>query len=184
MSTIECLKSAILDLDRDAAVHAAQALVNEGGNAMDGVNAMGDALCRLGDRFRTMKVFLPEMLPATEAFKAALEILEPELTKSIESRTASKRAKTSPAGRRRKRPAAVPLAVGADMPDAAEEFGSRLIGLSVLMSPADPSRKEVIDFLISRGVRGRYKVIVGGNAFERAGHLRTSGRFVDAEVIV
>ncbi len=174
MSSIECLKSAILDLDRDAAVHAAQALVNEGGNAMDGVNAMGDALSRLGDRFRTMKVFLPEMLPATEAFKAALEILEPELMKTASLRTASKRSKAVRSAVRRKRSAAS-LSVGADVSGTAEDFGSRLIGLSVLMSASDPFRKEIVDFLIARGIRGRYKVVVGGDA-PGAGRMLPPGR--------
>lgn len=45
---------------------------------------------------------------------------------------------------------------------AAEEFGAQIIGLSALMSTTMPSQKEVIDFLEAKGLRNKYKVIVGG----------------------
>lgn len=57
--------------------------------------------------------------------------------------------------------------VGADVDSevfitAAEEFGAQIIGLSALMSTTMPSQKEVIDFLEAKGLRNKYKVIVGG----------------------
>lgn len=82
MATIDELKKAVLEYDEDAAVSAAQKCVKEGVNALDAVNAMGDALKELGDQFQRMEVFLPEVLLATDAFKGALAILEPELKKA------------------------------------------------------------------------------------------------------
>ena len=57
--------------------------------------------------------------------------------------------------------------VGADVDSevfitAAEEFGAQIIGLSALMSTTMPSQKEVIDFLEAKGLRNKYKVLVGG----------------------
>ena len=52
---------------------------------MDAIDAMGDALKVLGDKFQIMEVFLPEILLATDAFKAGLKVLEPELMKTIDA---------------------------------------------------------------------------------------------------
>ena len=40
---------------------------------MDAIDAMGDALKVLGDKFQIAEVFLPEILLATDAFKAGLK---------------------------------------------------------------------------------------------------------------
>jgi len=47
---------------------------------------------------------------------------------------------------------------------AAEDFGADIIGLSALMSTTIPYQKEVIDFLVAKGLRDKYKVIVGGGS--------------------
>ena len=47
---------------------------------------------------------------------------------------------------------------------AAEEFGADIIGLSALMSTTIPHQKEVIDFLEAKGLRSKYKVLVGGGS--------------------
>ena len=174
VACIEELKNAILDFDEDAAVTAAEKIIKEGVSPMDAIDAMGDALKVLGDKFQIMEVFLPEILLATDAFKAGLKVLEPELMKTID------------AGSFQEKPKVVigtvkgdVHAVGKDMVGcegkgggadvdsevfitAAEEFGAQIIGLSALMSTTMPSQKEVIDFREAKGLRNKYKVIVGG----------------------
>ena len=85
VACIEELKNAILDFDEDAAVTAAEKIIKEGVSPMDAIDAMGDALKVLGDKFQIMEVFLPEILLATDAFKAGLKVLEPELMKTIDA---------------------------------------------------------------------------------------------------
>lgn len=65
VACIEELKNAILDFDEDAAVTAAEKIIKEGVSPMDAIDAMGDALKVLGDKFQIMEVFLPEILLAT-----------------------------------------------------------------------------------------------------------------------
>lgn len=181
MATIDELKKAVLDFDEDAAVSAAQKCVKEGSNPIDAVNAMGDALKELGDQFQRMEVFLPEVLLATDAFKGALAILEPELKKGGGSEGVGKKVVIATvkgdvhavgkdlvatmltvAGFQVKN-----LGVDVDSEficDAAEEYGADIIGLSALMSTTIPHQKEVIEFLKAKGIRNKYKVMVGGGS--------------------
>lgn len=181
MATIDELKKAVLDFDEDAAVSAAQKCVKEGANPIDAVNAMGDALKELGDQFQRMEVFLPEVLLATDAFKGALAILEPELKKGGGSEGVGKKVVIATvkgdvhavgkdlvatmltvAGFQVKN-----LGVDVDSEficDAAEEYGADIIGLSALMSTTIPHQKEVIEFLKAKGIRDKYKVMVGGGS--------------------
>ena len=171
VACIEELKNAILDFDEDAAVTAAEKIIKEGVSPMDAIDAMGDAL----------EVFLPEILLATDAFKAGLKVLEPELMKTIDAGSFQEKPKVvigtvkGDVHAVGKDMVATMLTVGGfDVKDvgadvdsevfitAAEEFGAQIIGLSALMSTTMPSQKEVIDFLEAKGLRNKYKVIVGG----------------------
>ena len=71
---IQRLKQAILDFDEEQAVNAAKDILEAGLPPIDGVNAMGDALNELGVKFQAMEVFLPEVLLASDAFKAAMSL--------------------------------------------------------------------------------------------------------------
>ena len=174
VACIEELKNAILDFDEDVAVTAAEKIIKEGVSPMDAIDAMGDALKVLGDKFQIMEVFLPEILLATDAFKA-------ELMKTIDAGSFQEKPKVvigtvkGDVHAVGKDMVATMLTVGGfDVKDvgadvdsevfitAAEEFGAQIIGLSALMSTTMPSQKEVIDFLEAKGLRNKYKVIVGG----------------------
>lgn len=89
MANVACIEELknrpFLDFDEDAAVTAAEKIIKEGVSPMDAIDAMGDALKVLGDKFQIMEVFLPEILLATDAFKAGLKVLEPELMKTIDA---------------------------------------------------------------------------------------------------
>ena len=130
---------------------------------MDAIDAMGDALKVLGDKFQIMEVFLPEILLATDAFKAGLKVLEPELMKTIDAGSFQEKPKVvigtvkGDVHAVGKDMVATMLTVGGfDVKDvgadvdsevfisAAEEFGAQIIGLSALMSTTMPSQKEVI----------------------------------------
>lgn len=181
VASIEALKSAILDFDDEKAVQAAEKVVKDGASPLDAINAMGKALEELGDQFQKMEVFLPEVLLATDAFKAALKVLEPELAKTVEGAAAADKPKVvigtvkGDVHAVGKDMVATMLTVGGfDVKDvgadvdseffitAAEEFGAQIIGLSALMSTTMPNQGEVIQYLKAKGLRDKYKVMVGG----------------------
>lgn len=183
MSNIADLKAAVEAFDEEAAVKAAEKVVASKESAVDAVNAMGDALTVLGDQFQKMEVFLPEILLATDAFKAALKVLEPELAKNVASGGVAEKPKVVIATVKGdvhavgKDMVATMLTVagfdvknlGADVDseaiiNAAEDNGAKIIALSALMSTTIPYQKQVIEFLDAKGLRGKYKVIVGGGS--------------------
>ena len=178
---IQRLKQAILDFDEEQAVNAAKDILEAGLPPIDGVNAMGDALNELGVKFQAMEVFLPEVLLASDAFKAAMSLFEPELLKAAKGAGGQERPKivigtvkgdVHTVG---KDMVTTMLTVagfdvkdlGVDVDSAtfiteAQAFGAKLIGLSALMSTTMPYQKEVIEFLEAKNLRGKFKVMIGG----------------------
>lgn len=181
VASIQELKNAVLQFDEDSAVKAAEKVIKEGASPMDAINAMGDALKELGDLFQKMEVFLPEVLLATDAFKAGLKVLEPELAKTVSADALGKKVKVvigtvkGDVHAVGKDMVATMMTVGGfDVKDLgvdvdseffikeAEAMGADIIGLSALMSTTMPSQKEVIDFLKAKGLRDKFIVMVGG----------------------
>lgn len=182
MSNIADLKAAVQAFDEEAAIKAAEKVVASKEDAVEAVNAMGDALTVLGDQFTKMEVFLPEILLATDAFKAALKVLEPELAKNVSGAMKEKpkvviatvKGDVHAVG---KDMVATMLTVagfdvknlGADVDSeaiirAAEDENARIIALSALMSTTIPYQKQVIEFLNAKGLRSKFRVIVGGGS--------------------
>ncbi len=173
----------------DGNVEAAVSLANEGIAAglepmeaisngfVVGVNAVGDA-------FGRGEMFLPELVMAGEAMKAAVAVLDPELRKR---------------GTERKRLGTVVIAtvegdiheigktlvtimlsssgfevhdLGVDCPaekiiGKALEVNADIIGMSALLTTTMIRQKEVIEELDKEGLRNRFKVMVGGAPITR-----------------
>lgn len=184
---IQALKQAILDFDEGEAKEAAQAVIDAGISPMEGINAMGDALNEIGEKFQTMEVFLPEVLMASDAFKAAMALFEVELLKNTQDSNSSAERPKVIIGTVKgdvhtvgKDMVTTMLTVGGfdvkdlgvDVPSAefilqAESFGAQIIGLSALMSTSMPHQREVIEFLKAKNLRHKYKVMVGGGPVSR-----------------
>lgn len=168
---------------------------------MGTVDTMGDTLKVLGDKFQIMEASLSEILLATDTFKAELKIPKPELMKTADAGSLQEKPKVVTdtvkgdvhvVGRDI---VAIMLTVGdLDAKDAgadvdsevfitvAEEFGAQIIGSSALMSTTVPSQKEVIDFPEAKGLRSKYKIIVGGGSMtpQWTKQIGADGFFKDA----
>ena len=196
---LEKLKGAILEFDEDAAREAAKEAVAAGADPVKAIGALADGLNELGVAFEKMEVFLPEIMLASDAFKAALEILEPELRKSRTEETK-----------------AIPVVIGTIQGDVhqvgkdmvatflttagfdvhdlgvdvapsrfleeAKKVGAKVIAVAALMSTTRPVQKDLIDFLEAKGVRQNYIVLVGGGVVtkEWADEIRADGYGQDA----
>ncbi|MBQ8699686.1 MAG: cobalamin-dependent protein [Schwartzia sp.] len=193
------LKGAILEFDEDAALEAAKEAVAEGVDPVRAIGALAEGLNELGEAFEKMEVFLPEIMLASDAFKAALEILEPELKKSHKE------------GEK-----AIPVVIGTIQGDVhqvgkdmvatflttagfdvhdlgvdvapsrfleeAKKVGAKVIAVAALMSTTRPVQKDLIDFLEAKGVRDDYIVLVGGGVVtkEWADEIKADGYGQDA----
>ena len=65
------------------------------------------------------------------------------------------------------------LDLGRDIPPAefvskAEEYGADIIGIATLMTTTMPGMQEVVDILSSKGIRDKFKVIIGGGPISPA----------------
>jgi corrinoid protein of di/trimethylamine methyltransferase len=177
---LENLAAAILEGDQDKArENAREALANQ----MDPLEAVDEGLSRgmaiVGERFESGEAYLPDLLFATEVFKAAVEILQPEIEAQKKQMA---RKGTVLIGTVRgdmhnmgKNIVATVLEtngyevvdIGVDNPALAfiEEAGKAkadVVALSSLMTTTMPAQREVIETLEEMGLREQYFVIVGG----------------------
>ncbi|MFP4497966.1 MAG: B12-binding domain-containing protein [Vulcanimicrobiota bacterium] len=137
------------------------------------------AIKEAGDLWEEGEYFLPELVMAADAMKAAMEVLKPELEKRSEKAPSAGKivlgtiegdihdigksligALLSASGYQ-------VFDLGVDVPaerfvEEAEGRNADLIGISALLTTTMSGQKKVIDELVRLNVRNKYKVIVGG----------------------
>jgi len=183
MQTEELFKAmaqSITDGESEAAAELAKQSIVMGVNPLDAINkgfVMG--VNYVGDQFSCGNMFLPELVMAGEAMKAAVAILEPELTRR---------------GAERKMLGKVVLAtvegdiheigktlvgtmlsasgfqvfdMGVDVPvmkvvEKAREVSADIVALSALLTTTMVRQKDVIEALEDIGLRTKVKIMVGG----------------------
>ena len=196
---LEKLKQTILDFDEDAALDAANEALAAGVDPVEAVGALADGLNELDDKFERMEVFLPEIMLASDAFKNALSVLEPEIKK-----------------RNTEGQKAIPVVIGTVQGDVhqvgkdmvatflttagfdvhdlgvdvapsrfleeAKKLDAKIIAAASLMSTTRPVQKDLIDFLEAKGVRDNFIVLVGGGVVtqEWADQIKADGYGQDA----
>ncbi|MEO0079079.1 MAG: corrinoid protein [candidate division WOR-3 bacterium] len=170
------LAQAVVEMKVERVVRLAQQAIENGVAAELAINqglAMG--MRRVGEKFAAKEFFVPQVLAASKAMYAGFDILKEGLT-------------IRPRGRGRVALGVVQgdihdigknivkvmveaagfevLDLGRDVPVAAfvkaAEEGTRVIGLSSLMTTTMPKMGKVIEALKRSGLRERVKVIVGG----------------------
>jgi len=174
------MAQSIIDGDSDAAVALAQQAVASGLDPLEaitqgfvmGVNQVGEAFAK-GD------AFLPELVMAGEAMKAAVSTLEPEMQKRGLKRTILGKVVLatvegdiheigkSLVGTMLSASGFQVYDMGVDVPTAriiakAKEVDADIVGLSALLTTTMVKQKEVIEELDKQGLRKKIKVMVGG----------------------
>jgi corrinoid protein of di/trimethylamine methyltransferase len=174
------MAQSIIDGDSDAAVALAQQAVASGLDPLGaitqgfvmGVNQVGEAFAK-GD------AFLPELVMAGEAMKAAVSTLEPEMQKRGLQRTMLGKVVLatvegdiheigkSLVGTMLSASGFQVYDMGVDVPTAkiiakAKEVDADIVGLSALLTTTMVKQKEVIEELDKQGLRKKIKVMVGG----------------------
>jgi methanogenic corrinoid protein MtbC1 len=135
------LECAIEAGDETEAPRLAQALLDLGVPPAHLTAALSRAMSRLGEQFQRLDIFVPDLLIAADAFEAVMQVIAPALLAEG--------------------PSSDKGAVNAFLA-AAHQHDPAIIALSSLMTTTMNGMKEVIDLLVSEGIRGRHKVIIGG----------------------
>ena len=170
----------ILDGDSDAASALAKEAVDAGIDPLEAISkGFVTGVNQVGESFASGQVFLPELVMAGEAMKAAVATLEPEMQKRGVHRTMLGKVVLatvegdiheigkSLVGTMLSASGFQVYDLGVDVPAAriiakVKEVDADIVGLSALLTTTMVKQKEVIDELDKLGLRKKVKVIVGG----------------------
>jgi len=174
------MAQSIIDGDSDAAVALAKQSVKEGVPPLDAItNGFVMGVNQVGAAFANGEAFLPELVMAGEAMKAAVTALEPEMKRTGAERVMLGKVVLatvegdiheigkSLVGTMLSASGFQVFDLGVDVPSAkilakVKEVDADLVGLSALLTTTMVKQKEVIDVLDKEGLRKKVKVMVGG----------------------
>jgi corrinoid protein of di/trimethylamine methyltransferase len=181
MELYKAMRESILDGDEELAAELAKSALNRN---LDLTNVMNEGFLKgiqeVGELYQAGEYFLPELVCAADAMKAALEILTPALKKSsakdnmTKGRVVIATVEGDVHDIGKKIVAAMLTAAGYDVYDmgidvpaeqivnAVSERKPDILGLSALMTTTMQEQKNVIALLEKENLRDQVKVIIGG----------------------
>jgi methanogenic corrinoid protein MtbC1 len=183
MADLNALKEAVVEMQEDRALSLTKQYLEEGADPALLFGAYQSALEEIGKRFARQIYFIPELIMAGEIMKTASELIKPHLTDT--GAASAKLGKVLIATVEGdihdigKNIATMMLEItgfdvkdiGVDVPveriiSEAEAFDARIIGLSGLLTLAFEPMKRVVEGLKAKGLRDKYKVIIGGGQLD------------------
>lgn len=174
------MAQSVIDGEVEDATRLAQQAVEEGMDPLEAINhGFAKGLDVVGEAFGCGDMFLPDLVLAAEAMKAAIAVLEPVLEEhGSERHVLGKVVIGTVEGDIHdigKTLVATMLSasgfqvfdLGVDVPVAemaekAREIGADIVGVSSLLTTTMRKQKQVIEALEDLGIRHQVKVIVGG----------------------
>jgi corrinoid protein of di/trimethylamine methyltransferase len=174
------MAQSIVDGDCDVALQLAQQSIAQGIDPLDAISqGFVIGVNKVGEDFANGDAFLPELVMAGEAMKAAVAVLEPELARlGTERKVLGKVVLCTVEGDIHeigKTLVGTMLSsagfkvfdLGVDVPvmkvvETAREVNADIIAMSALLTTTMVRQKDVIEALDDIGIRSRVKVMVGG----------------------
>jgi corrinoid protein of di/trimethylamine methyltransferase len=174
------MAQSIIDGDPDGAVELAKQALAADIDPLEAItNGFMIGVNQVGESFACGEAFLPELVMAGEAMKAAVGFLDPELQKrGTTRRTYGKvvlatvegdihEIGKSLVGTMLSASGFQVFDLGVDVPAAkiiekTREVEADIVGLSALLTTTMVKQKEVIEALREQGLRDKVKVVVGG----------------------
>lgn len=178
MECVEKLVQSVIDGDDELAAEIAQEVVEKVEDLTSVVGKLTEAMRELGKKFETFEIFLPEMIISSDAMTAAMDVIGPHLGKGGAAEQKGVVAIGGAPGDMHEIGKNIVITVlkadgfnvvdlGRDVAAVefvkkAQEVKADIIGISALMTTTMPGAKEVIRILEEKGIRDKFKVIVGG----------------------
>jgi len=174
------MSQCILDGDSDVAVALAKQAIEAGIDPLDAIaKGFVVGVNQVGENFAAGQAFLPELVMAGEAMKAAVATLEPEMQKRGTTRQVYGKVVLATVegdiheigktlvGTMLSASGFQVFDLGVDVSstkiiEKVKEVDADLVGLSALLTTTMVKQKEVIDELDKLGLRKKVKVMVGG----------------------
>ncbi|HET9911366.1 MAG TPA: corrinoid protein [Anaerolineales bacterium] len=194
------MAQSIIDGEAEQAVALAQKSIELQINPLDSITkGFVNGVSYIGEQFGKGEAFLPELVMAGEAMKAAIATLEPELRKQGQAREVLGRVVLATVegdiheigktlvGTMLSASGFEVYDLGVDAPadkiiGKAIEVNADLIGMSALLTTTMVRQREVIEELDKEGLRPRIRVIVGGAPITKdwAEKIKADGTSEDA----
>jgi len=178
MQDLKALHEAVLNGNAKAAKAVTEAALAQGAAPLTLVQEyMMPAMSEVGRRFECNEYFVPELLLAARAMKAALELIRPLLIASGAqpvARVALGTVKGDLHDIGKNLVAAMLEGGGYEVIDlgvnvepekfiaAVKEKGANIVAMSALLTTTMPSMKTTVDAIKQAGVRDQVKILVGG----------------------
>lgn len=188
MTELKDLFTAVVEMQEESAMALTQSYLASGVAAADIFKCYQEALEEIGKRFEQQIYFIPELIMSGEMMKAGAEVLKPHLADpdknpiGNDQKLLGKVLMATVEGDIHdigKNIATMMLElnnfevrdIGVDIPadriiDEAMDFGADVIGLSGLLTLAFDPMKAVVGKLEERGIRDKFKVIIGGGQMD------------------
>jgi corrinoid protein of di/trimethylamine methyltransferase len=181
MDVYEALKKSVIEYDAKGAASWAHKVVNEGLDPLAALNVISEAMAVVGEGYACEELWLPDLVGAADASKAALPILEEEIRRTGQQ---TKNLGTVVVGTVRgdihtigkSMVGVLLMAAGFKVIDlgedvlierfvqAVKENKADILALSALLTTTAPEQGKVIEALKEAGLRDRVKIMVGGGA--------------------
>lgn len=176
--SLEQLEKLVEDGESEDSAAMALKLMDEGVAPIKILDTLTGTMQRVGDQFAKLEIFLPEVMLAGEALTAVVDVVKPNLAAGDEQAVKGKvvigvvKGDLHEIGKNIVRLMLETngyevrdLGYDVDPLDfikAAEEMGANFIGASSLMTTTMPRQGEIVEFLKDKGLRDKYKVVIGG----------------------
>jgi corrinoid protein of di/trimethylamine methyltransferase len=176
--SLEALGKLVEDGETDDARELAGKLLADGQDPLQMIEPLTRTMARVGDLFARLEIFLPEIMLAGEALSAVVKVMTPYLDAVGGQRVKGKvvlgvvKGDLHEIGKNIVKLiletngyAVKDLGYNVDsltFVKEAEAMGADVIGASSLMTTTMPRQKEIIEILKDRGIRDRFKVVIGG----------------------
>jgi len=162
--------------DASIAVDVEKALT-EGTAPLDVLNVLSDTMKDVGDKFSRLELFLTNLVMAGDTMKIALSVLLPKISKKdipVKGKVLIGTVKDDIHDIGKNIVIALLTASGFEVVDLgkdvrtsrfieeAEKNAADIVALSALMSTTMPTMKDIVDCFTAKGLRSKYKIIVGG----------------------
>ena len=177
---LEAMARSIIDGDAEVAADLARRAIETGMDPLEAIDrGFVPGVDHVGEEFSKETMFLPELVLAGEAMKAAVAVLEPEMTKAGVEREIHGTVVLAAAvgdihdigkslvGTMLSASGFRVVDLGVDVPvdtvvEKAREVRADIVGVSALLTTTMPGQREVIAALEVAGLRSEVKVMVGG----------------------
>lgn len=172
------LMNAVIDIRYDEIAGLVLSALKAGSDPLDVLGELREGLRVVGERYQEGEYFLSQLFLAAETMKNALEVLQPLLAATDQGESKGTIVIGSIEGDIHDFGKTIVSSLltaegfhivdlGVDVPsvrfvEEAEKANADVIGISALLSTTQPQSRDVVQGLERRGIRDRFRVILGG----------------------